>query len=525
MSSARTLPLREVEQCRRALSAHRLRMSETVLLDLFAADSDRFRRLSWRAGPLTLDLSKMPMTDRTVALLLDLAAAAGIDQARRDMFEGKAVNVTERRAAWHVALRGGADRPAPEVDAAREAMLRFAAGVRADAKVTDVVHIGIGGSLLGPTLAVDALTAYADGPRIHWLGSVDGGTVAQLMRKLDPARTLAIVASKSFTTQETLVNAKAMRGWFGADAQSRMVAVTARPDRAHDAGYGTDRILPFAEWVGGRFSLWSAVGVPIAIAIGPERFREMLTGAAALDRHFREAPADKNLPLLHGLAWLWNTAFGSSGAVAVLPYDRRLARLVDHLQQLVMESLGKSVDREGHPVELPTAPVVFGQAGTDGQHAFMQVIHQGPRTIPVEFIAAITPEHDLIDHHRHLLANCFAQGAVLMRGLSASQAIADLRARGFDEATARSLVPHVVCPGNRPSSTILVERIDPAGLGALIAFYEHSAFAQGVVLGINPFDQWGVERGKRVAAEVLAGHASDPSTAGLLAATGLDRPR
>ena len=483
------------------------------LRDAFARDPARFRSLSFEAPEVFADLSKNLLDTATLHFLLDLAHECRLEQRRDAMLRGDAINVTEQRAVLHTALRAppGAGPFSTEVHEVQDRMLAFAERIRdsATSGITDVVNIGIGGSDLGPQMVVPALDAYGRrGLRLHFVSNLDAHAIESVLRELDTRRTLFIVASKTFTTQETMANAGVAKAWFqangGADVARHFVATTTRLDAATDFGITTT--FGFRDWVGGRFSLWSAIGLPIAIAIGAPHFRELLAGAHAMDRHFAEAPLARNLPALLGLLDLWYRGFHRFASRSVAPYHQGLARLPAYLQQLEMESNGKRVDAQGETLPFATAPVVWGEPGTNGQHAFFQLLHQGSDVIPVEFIAVRQPAHDHADSHRKLLANCLAQSQALMQGRSLEQA----------------QTPHRVFPGNRPSTTLLLERLTPRSLGALLAMYEHRVFTSGALWGINSFDQWGVELGKQLANELLPRFDSgdtrglDASTAGLL---------
>jgi glucose-6-phosphate isomerase len=529
-----------------ALAAHHKTLARTQMRDLFAQEPGRFERLSLEAGPLFLDYSRNRITNRTLALLQDLARDAALDSWIARMFTGEAVNQTEGRPALHVALRNRTNEPIeasgqdvmPEVNAVLARMREFVGGVRdgswtghGGGAISDVVAIGIGGSSLGPHLAVKALAPYAaQGPRLHFVANVDGAEIAAVLAGLDPARTLFVVTSKTFTTAETLANARTARAWYlekGGPTEAldrHFVAIST--NAAKIAEFGLDPTKSFAmwDWVGGRYSLWSAVGLPIALAIGYERFAELLDGAHEMDVHFRSAPAAANMPVILGLLGVWYGGFFGAPSHAILPYDRRLALLPDFLQQLDMESNGKGVTRDGQALDYPTGPIVWGGVGTDGQHAFFQLLHQGGRLVPADFIAAIEPHHGLAEHHRMLLANCLAQGEAFMRGRTLAEAKADLAAASASEAEQARLAPHMVCPGNQPSNTILLRRLDPRSLGALIALYEHKVFVEAMLWRINPFDQYGVELGKKLAAGILAdleadqaSGTRDASTEGLIA--------
>ena len=498
--------------------------------DLFAADPDRFSAFSIApVDGMLLDFSKNRVSAETMALLVALAREAGVEAARDRMFAGEAINLTDKRAALHTALRAssGAKVVTGGVDvraAVRDVLARMRAFVEAvqgggrrghgGARFTHVVNIGIGGSDLGPRLAVEALAPFRQpNLEVRFVSNVDGADLAGALRGLDPASTLILVASKTFTTQETMTNARSARDWLvaalgEAALGAHFAAMTANAAEAEKFGVAPDAMFELWDWVGGRFSLWSAIGLPIALALGWERFAALLKGAEAMDRHFKSAPLEANAPVILALLGIWYIDFFKAETQAIVPYAHDLRRLPAYLQQLDMESNGKSVDRDGRPVQRGTAPIVFGAPGTDGQHAFFQLLHQGPRLVPADFIVAAHSETPIGDHHDQLLANCLAQSAALMTG------------RPADGATP----PHQALPGNRPTNTVMVARLDPFALGALLALYEHKVFVQGAIWGINSFDQWGVELGKEFCAAILpdlqsgalsAGH--DGSTAGLIA--------
>jgi glucose-6-phosphate isomerase len=510
----------------------------------FAGDADRFRRFSASLDDLLLDWSKCAVDDGTMALLYRLADVAGVEARRDAMFSGARINGTEDRAVLHLALRNRSGRPVmengrdvmPDVLDVLAAMAQFAGAVRGGQakgatgrRFTDVVNIGIGGSDLGPAMATLALAPYHDGPRCHFVSNVDGAHITDTLKDLDPATTLFIVASKTFTTIETMTNAATARRWIEAALGESAVglhfaAVSTALDKVAAFGIDEARVFGFWDWVGGRYSLWSAIGLPLMIAIGAERFDEFLGGAHAMDEHFRTAPVDSNLPVLLGLIGFWHRVTCGYPTRAVIPYDQRLARLPAYLQQLDMESNGKQVTIDGGPVATPTGPVVWGEPGTNGQHAFFQLLHQGTDIVPVEFIAAAEGhEPELRHHHDLLLANCLAQSEALMKGRTIEEARAQLVAKGMPESEVDRLAPHRVFPGNRPSITILYRRLDPASLGRLVALYEHRVFVEAQLFGINAFDQWGVELGKELATglqPVVEGLQDagdrDASTAGLV---------
>jgi glucose-6-phosphate isomerase len=519
-------------------------LQATGLRRIFADDAGRFDRLSVALDDLLIDFSKMHWDREAIHALAAFARARGVEDRRAAMFEGRPINGTEGRAVLHVALRNRSGRPVeidghdvtPDVEATLARMADFSDAVRngtlagsGGRPFTDVVNIGIGGSDLGPAMVTQALAPFADGPRLHYVSNVDGAHIADTLKALDPATTLVIVASKTFTTIETMTNAATARAWIvrhlGEDAVgAHFAAVSTALDRVDAFGIAASRTFGFWDWVGGRYSVWSAIGLPVMIAIGPDDFGAFLDGAHAMDRHFATAEAEVNLPMLLGLAGIWHRNACGFPARAVLPYDQRLARLPAYLQQLDMESNGKRVTLAGDPVSEATGPLVWGEPGTNGQHAFYQLLHQGSDVIPCEFIlAAKGHEPDLAHHHALLAANCLAQSEALMNGRTRAEAEAALRAEGRSEDDVARLAPHKVFPGNRPSITILHDRLTPFALGRLIALYEHRVFVEGAIWNINSFDQWGVELGKVLAGELLPmvdGRAPakgrDASTLGLL---------
>ena len=539
-----------------ALSAawHRLATLATrpdahAIRPLFAADPTRSARFSATSGDLTLDFSKTAIDDAARIALLGLAYAADLAGFRARLFAGALVNPTEGRAAMHMALRShifdlmtatttsGTDAASTLAAAARACMETFVAAVHDGSlrgatgeRFDTVVNIGIGGSDLGPLMATEALTlARGARMRARFLSNVDGNGAAALIRELDPARTLILVASKSFTTEETALNARAMRAWIadalGEDAVGAHFAALSTNLKAVAAfGIRAERVFGFRDWVGGRFSLWSPVGLVIALAAGWDAFQAMLDGGRDMDAHFRHAEFAANLPVLLALVGIWHVNGLGLNQHCVLAYDDRLRRFPAFLQQLEMESNGKSVGLDGAPVTRHTCPVLFGEPGTNAQHSFMQLVHQGSSVIPVDFILAANPDHDRPDAHRMLAANALAQAAALLRGKTLAEAEADMREAGIAEAEIARIAPHRVFAGNRPSTTILVRRLDPFTLGRLIALYEHKVAVQGWLWGVNSFDQWGVELGKVLARDILpdlqpgaALGAHDPSTASLIA--------
>ena len=502
----------------KALEAHAHAMRDVHLRQLFAGDPGRGARLTAEGAGLFLDYSKNRITDETLELLVRLAEESGL-RARIDaMFLGDKINVTERRAVLHVALRAprGASiivdgtNVVPDVHAVLDRMADFTTRVRSGAwtgqtgaRIRNVVNIGIGGSDLGPVMAYEALRHYSDRAlHFRFVSNVDGIDLVEATRDLDPAETLFIVSSKTFTTLETMTNAQSARDWLvgglGGDARAvakHFVAVSTNAEKVAAFGIDTANMFGFWDWVGGRYSMDSAIGLSTMIAVGPDHFRAMLRGFREMDEHFRTTPFERNLPVLMGLLTIWHTNFFGAQTVAVLPYENYLKRFPAYLQQLTMESTGKRVTLDGKPVTYDTGPIYWGEPGTNGQHSFYQLIHQGTRLIPCDFIAfarALTP---LGRHHDILLANVFAQAEALAVGKTAAEVEA--------EGTAPALVPHRVFEGNRPSNTILADRLTPAALGALVALYEHSVFTQGAIWNINPFDQWGVELGKALAQAIV----------------------
>lgn len=529
----------------KALTAHWQKMSQVHMRDLFAKDPGRAARMTVDAVGLHLDYSKNIADGETLGLLFDLARAADLEGWRERMFAGEHINGTEDRAVLHVALRNRANRPIlvdgtdvmPQVNAVLERMHDFSDRVRSGSwkgstgkAITDVVNIGIGGSNLGPKMVCAALRPYqSETPRPHFVSNVDGTHLMETVRTLDPETTLFIVASKTFTTQETMTNAHSAREWLiaaldnEAAVRHHFVAVSTNAEQVAAFGIDTDNMFGFWDWVGGRYSLWSAIGLPIALAVGYDNFIELLAGAHDLDEHFRDAPLERNLPVILGLLGVWYIDFAGARSQAVLPYDQYLEYFPAYLQQGDMESNGKHVTRDGVRVDYATGPVVWGQPGTDGQHAFYQLIHQGTELIPCDFIAPIHSHNPVGDHHAKLLANCFAQTEALMVGRTLEQARAEMLAAGLSASDIERLAPHRQFDGNRPTNTILVDQITPRTLGALIALYEHKIFVQGIIWDINSFDQWGVELGKQLAGVILgeltAGRVAgghDASTSALL---------
>ncbi|MBB4953087.1 glucose-6-phosphate isomerase [Agrobacterium vitis] len=520
--------------------------SATDIRAAFAADSNRFEHFSARLDDLLMDYSKCAVNNEIMALLEKLCADGGVAAKREAMFTGEEINFTEGRAVLHTALRNRANTPVlvdgkdvmPDVNAVLASMGAFASGLRSGditgstgQQITDVVNIGIGGSDLGPAMATLALAPFHDGPRLHFVSNVDGAHISDTLALLEPETTLFIVASKTFTTIETMTNAASARAFIasvlGEDAVGQhFAAVSTALDKVKAFGIAEDRVFGFWDWVGGRYSIWSAIGLPLMIAVGADNFGAFLAGAHAMDVHFRSAPFRENLPMLLGALGYYHRNVLDYPTRAILPYDQRLSRFPAYLQQLDMESNGKGVTVDGTPVKGNSGPVVWGEPGTNGQHAFYQLIHQGTSVIPAEFmIAAKGFEPELRHQHELLIANCLAQSAALMKGRSLEEAKAQLQKAGMDAAKIDHIAPHRVFTGNRPSITFVYEQLTPFALGRLIALYEHRVFVEGVLFGINSFDQWGVELGKELATGLLpvvqgkvGVGGQDASTAGLVQA-------
>jgi glucose-6-phosphate isomerase len=525
------------------LQEHRRSGALQNMRKVFADDPRRFERCSVRLEDFLLDWSKCSVNDETMSLLTEFAHAAGFVRKRDALFSGSMVNLTEQRPALHMALRNRSGRPIfasgkdvmPEVLDVLARMRVFSASIRDGSfsssrgePYADIVNIGIGGSDLGPAMATAALQPYHTGPRVHFVSNIDSAHICDTLRTLDPSTTFFIVVSKTFTTVETMTNAATARHWI-ADAlgetavERHFAAVSTALDKVAEFGIPEDRVFGFWDWVGGRFSIWSAVGLSLMIAIGTESFDRFLEGGHVMDEHFRTAPLLMNLPVILGLLGFWHRNLCNYGSRAVIPYDQRLRLLPAYLQQLDMESNGKRLSLDGANVDLPTSPVIWGEPGTNGQHAFFQFLHQGTDIVPVEFlIAANSHEPDLRRHQDLLLANCLAQSEALMMGRTLGEATALLLKSGLSPGEAKKLAPHKVFPGNRPSITIAYPRLDPRTLGMLIALFEHRTFVEGCLWDINSFDQWGVELGKELATGLLpavqgksAGDAG-PATHGLL---------
>ncbi|WP_024678757.1 glucose-6-phosphate isomerase [Pseudomonas syringae] len=528
-----------------ALTKHRQAMQDFSMREAFTADPKRFSQFTLSSAGLFLDYSKNLITAETRDLLVALAGEVGLKDAIKAQYDGELVNSSEGRPALHTALRrpvgdklkvNGVD-VIPDVHRVLNQMTELVGRIHdglwrgyTEKPITDVVNIGIGGSFLGPELVSEALVAYAHkGVRCHYLANIDGSEFHELSMKIRAETTLFIVSSKSFNTLETLKNAQAARAWYLAQGGSEVelhrhfIAVSSNNAAAVAFGIREENIFPMWDWVGGRYSLWSAIGLPIALAIGMSNFKELLSGAYTMDQHFQSAPFEQNMPVLLALLGVWYGNFWNAQSHAILPYDHYLRNITKHLQQLDMESNGKSVRQDGTPALTDTGPVIWGGVGANGQHAYHQLLHQGTQMIPADFIVPIVSFNPVADHHQWLYANCLSQSQALMMGKTHAEAEAELRDKGMSEEEVQKLAPHKVIPGNRPSNTLVVERISPRRLGALVAMYEHKVFVQSVIWGTNAFDQWGVELGKEMGKAVyqrLTGGTEEPaddaSTQGLI---------
>ncbi|HEY1152000.1 MAG TPA: glucose-6-phosphate isomerase [Pseudoduganella sp.] len=527
-----------------ALEIHAHDARDWEMRQLFAKDPQRFPRMTVDAAGLFLDYSKNRANAETIELLIHLARTRGVAEQRDAMFAGEKINITERRAVLHTALRMPRGKQlivdnqnvGADVHAVLDRMKTFTDRVRngnwlghTGKPITDVINIGIGGSDLGPKMAVLALRSYCH-PRMkmHFVSNVDGHDMDAALAQVNPETTLFIVASKTFTTAETMLNAQTARNWFlqsakEADLPRHFVAVSTNTDAVRAFGIDPENMFPFWDWVGGRYSVWSAIGLSVALAVGFGYFQTFLQGAHDMDEHFRTAPLEQNMPVLLAMIGFWNRQFLGASSLSIAPYHQDLNRFPAYLQQLDMESNGKRVTKNGQPVDTPTCPIVWGECGTNAQHAYFQLLHQGTDPTPIDFIAALRATHDLAGHHDALLANCFAQSEAFMKGKTDAEVRAELKGAGYSAADIEEMAPHKTFPGNRPSNTILMDQLTPATLGALIALYEHKTFVQGVVWNIASFDQWGVELGKVLARKIqseLTGNvdpeAHDSSTNGLI---------
>lgn len=507
-----------------ALKDHYQQTVHLHMRDMFATDEKRFEKFSLLHNDILLDYSKNRITQETMDLLIGMARDAGLEDWVEKMFSGEKINHTENRAVLHTALRNRSDKPVmldgndvmPEVRAEWQRVKALAEAVRTrqwrgvtGQPITDVVNLGIGGSSLGPEMVTSALRPYGiHDMNFHFVSNVDENHITGTLKTLKPETTLFIISSKTFTTQETMLNAETARSWFlrrTEDEESiskHFVAVTSNQDAAKAFGIDEKNIFLMWDWVGGRYSLWSSIGLPIIISIGAEHFEDLLEGAYGMDQHFRHQPLEKNMPVIMALLGIWYNNFFDSQAHAVLPYDQHLHRLPAYLQQADMESNGKYVDRQGNEVSLTTGPIIFGEIGIAAQHAFYQLLHQGTKFIPADFLAPIKDYHTIKRHHRVLMSNVFAQTEALMKGKNADEARVELEAAGLSGDALDQLLPYKIFPGNKPTNTILFNILDPKTLGALIALYEHKIFVQGVIWNINSFDQWGVELGKQLAKSI-----------------------
>lgn len=537
------LPITETASFQ-ALQAHFSTAGQVPMRQLFADNAQRFSQMTLEAAGLMLDYSKNRLDAASIDLLIALAGECGVEARREAMFRGEKINLSEQRAVLHTALRAPAGTAlvvdGQNIDHDVQAVLArikvFTERVRSGnwrgytgRPISDIVNLGIGGSDLGPKMACLALRSYAT-PNLtmHFVSNVDGHDMAATLDKIDPATTLFIVASKTFVTAETMLNAHTARSWFlqqgkEADLARHFVAVSTNTAAIQAFGIDPENMFPFWDWVGGRYSVWSSIGLAVALSVGFDYFSDFLAGAHAMDQHFRAAPLAQNMPVMLALIGFWNRQFLGCESLSIAPYHQDLSRFPAYLQQLEMESNGKRVSHDGTPVALPTCPVIWGDCGTNAQHAYFQLLHQGSAITPLDFIAALRPTHDLPGHHDALLANCFAQSEAFMRGKNEAEVQADLTAEGMAPERIAALLAHKTFPGNRPSNTILMDQLTPLTLGALIALYEHKTFVQGVLWNVNSFDQWGVELGKVLAQNIqaeLSGPARpeqhDSSTNGLI---------
>ncbi|WP_409151863.1 glucose-6-phosphate isomerase [Sphingobacterium sp. BS-2] len=526
------------------LADHFITINESSIKDLFAKDPERFDKFSIYLGDILLDYSKNRINEETMALLIQLARECKLKDAIEAMFNGEKINETEKRAVLHTALRNRSGKPVltdgkdvmPEIQGVLERMKDFSGRVISGEwkgftgkEITDVVNIGIGGSDLGPVMVTEGLKAYKTRLNMHFVSNVDATQIAETLKGLDPETTLFLIASKTFTTQETMANANSAKEWFlksgaqVADVAKHFAALSTNGSGVSAFGIDTKNMFEFWDWVGGRYSLWSAIGLSICLAIGFDKFEELLTGAHEADEHFRNAEFEENIPVIMALLGIWYNNFFEAESSAILPYDQYLHRFAAYFQQGDMESNGKYIDRNGKRVDYETGPIIWGEPGTNGQHAFYQLIHQGTKLIPCDFIAPAISHNPLAKHHQMLLSNFFAQTEALMNGKSEEEVVAELEKAGKSEAEIKELTPFKVFEGNRPTNSFLIKEITPKTLGALIALYEHKIFVQGIIWNIFSFDQWGVELGKQLANQILpelegngAVESHDSSTNGLI---------
>ena len=526
------------------LADHFITINESSIKELFANDPERFDKFSIYLGDILLDYSKNRINEETMALLIQLARECKLKDAIEAMFNGEKINETEKRAVLHTALRNRSGKPVltegkdvmPEIQAVLERMKDFSGRVISGdwkgftgKEITDVVNIGIGGSDLGPVMVTEGLKAYKTRLNMHFVSNVDATQIAETLKELDPETTLFLIASKTFTTQETMANANSAKEWFlkagakEADVAKHFAALSTNESGVSAFGIDTKNMFEFWDWVGGRYSLWSAIGLSICLAIGFDKFEELLTGAYEADEHFRNAEFEENIPVIMALLGIWYNNFFEAESSAILPYDQYLHRFAAYFQQGDMESNGKYIDRNGKRVDYETGPIIWGEPGTNGQHAFYQLIHQGTKLIPCDFIAPAISHNPLAKHHQMLLSNFFAQTEALMNGKSEEEVVAELKKAGKSDAEIKELTPFKVFEGNRPTNSFLIKEITPKTLGALIALYEHKIFVQGIIWNIFSFDQWGVELGKQLANKILpelegnaAVESHDSSTNGLI---------
>lgn len=543
-SASDNLPLQQTPAWQ-ALLKHHQQIEPIEMRSLFAEEPHRFENMSLFLNDILFDYSKNRATDTTLKLLFDLARQERLPERIEQMFSGEKINYTEQRAVLHTALRNRSSSAVrvdgndvmPNVRQVLAKMSRFVRAVHSaehrgytGKRITDIVNIGIGGSDLGPYMVTEALSPYAArGIKVHFVSNVDGVHVGDVISRVDPERTLFVVASKTFTTQETLTNARTARRWLIENLRAEeavanhFVAVSTNATAVRAFGIDTDNMFEFWDWVGGRYSLWSAIGLPIALYLGMDHFEELLEGGYIMDNHFRSTPLEENMPVILGLLGLWYSSFFKSKTYAILPYDQHLHRFTAYLQQAEMESNGKSINRHGERVGYPTAPVIWGESGTNGQHAFYQLMHQGTQIVPADLMMPLESQKPIGDHHHILMANCFAQSEAFMRGRTYEESLSELKAKGHDGVEAEQLAAQMVMPGNRPTNTILFHKLNPKTLGSLIALYEHKIFVQGIIWHINSFDQFGVELGKKLASAIMPEledehgvTAHDSSTNGLI---------
>ncbi|MCW8825232.1 MAG: glucose-6-phosphate isomerase [Gammaproteobacteria bacterium] len=520
-------------------------MEQVKMRKLFKKNPHRFDEMSLFLNDILFDYSKNLVTDKTLELLFNLARQERLPERIEQMFSGDKINYTEKRAVLHTALRNRGSRPVmvdgeDVMPAVHHVLVKISGFVHkvhsgrhrgyTGKRITDIVNIGIGGSDLGPYMVTEALKPYAvEGINVHFVSNIDGVHVGDVIKRVDPERTLFVVASKTFTTQETLTNARTARRWLIEKLRTEeavanhFVAVSTNEPAVRAFGIDPDNMFEFWDWVGGRYSLWSAIGLPIALYLGMGQFERLLEGAYIMDNHFRSAPLEQNMPVIMGLIGLWYSSFFRAKSYAILPYDQHLHRFTAYLQQAEMESNGKNIDRDGNPVQYCTAPVIWGESGTNGQHAFYQLMHQGTQVVPADLMMPLESQMPIGHHHQILMANCFAQSEAFMRGRTYEESLSELRAKGVEGEEAEKLAAQMVMPGNRPTNTILFHKLNPRTLGSLIALYEHKIFVQGSIWRINSFDQFGVELGKKLASAIMPeleddrlvkGH--DSSTNGLI---------